>query len=323
METRLPPRRAFRCTAPALVLLLLTTGCARRPGPSPYVVTIDLTESIHDLGSDDLDVSEPAAAQVEAAGRAALPVLERVLAAEPAEIRLRAVEVVAAIGEPESVPLLIRACSDPEPEVRAEALLGLDFLADERGGPVVEAALGDPDADVRRAAANACALLCRSPQAFARLVDMALHETPAARMLIPRGSLKEAFRGEAADAVRSAVLQATEPLVDAEADPGQRARAALLLADLGDARAPGLLGDALASDVDVVLRSQAALALGGIGDARAVRVLARAAERETDLPRAVLCRALRDMAERGVRGARAAHRKCAAALPSSRRKAAR
>lgn len=305
----------------AAVLLLFATGCSpARSTPAPYSVTIDLTGAIQDLGSDDLDVSEPAAAQIEAAGGAALPALERVLAVEPTGIRVRAVEVVAAIGEPESVPLLIRACSDPEPAVRAEALLGLDTLADERGRPAVEAALNDPDADVRRAAAQACGALCRSPRAFDRLVEMALHEQPAPRMFIPLGSLREALLGEAAETARAAILRGTGPFVDPSADPDSRARAALLLALVGDARAPALLGAAVQTDIDVALGSQAALALGGVGDASAVRALMRALNRDTKIPRPIVCRALNDMAERGVRGARAAHRTCVAlsARPKAR-----
>lgn len=314
MNRDIAAQRGGRRTPPALALLFLALGCARPPAPSPYVVTIDLSEPIGQLGSDDLDVSEPAAAQVEAAGRAALPALERALEVEGAAIRVRAVEVVASIGEPESVPLLIRACSDREPAVRAEALLGLDALADERGGAAVEAALEDPDADVRRAAADACAILCRSRAAFARLVEMALHERPAARMLVPRASLAAALQGEAAGVARSAIVQATAALLDPGAEADLRARAALLLVDLGDERAPALLEAAVASDVDVVLRGQAALALGRVGDARTVRALLQIARKDSELPRAIVCRALLGLAERGVRGARAAHRSCVAAL---------
>jgi HEAT repeat protein len=293
----------------AVAFLACACSPARAPAPN-YSVTVDLTESIHALGSDDLEVSEPAAQRIESVGAAALPVLERVLRNEDAAIRARAAEIAGAIGEPAAVPMLIRAASDPEAAVRAQAVLALGSLKDERGRATIEAALGDGDANVRRAAADACATLCRSHAAFARLAEMALREQPIGRTLIPRQSLKVALQGDRAEIARAAVLEAVEPALSPAGDAALRGRAALLLVDLGDPRAPKALADAARSNVDVTLRAQVVLALGVAGDETAVPVLRDALERDAPVPRPIVCRSLHDLARRGVRGAEEAQRSC-------------
>jgi HEAT repeat protein len=292
-------------------LLALAVGGCSAPEPDPYVVSVDLTESIRALGSDDLDVSEAAADRISSFGLAALPALERAVGVESAAVRARAVEVAASVGEHEAVPLLLRAASDPAPSVRAEAVLALGSLDDERGRDRVEAALADPSIEVRRAAADGCATLCRSPQAFARLVEIALGEPTTPRMLVPRQSLRVALKGAGAEAARAAILLHTEPILSSTAaQPEQRARAALLLADAGDARAPALLAEAVRSDADAALRTQAAIALGISGDPAALPVLQQALEQDSGLPRAVVCRSLLELSARGVLGAATAHSAC-------------
>jgi HEAT repeat protein len=266
------------------------------------VVTIDLTDPIRNLGSDDLDVSEAAADLIATVGLAALPALDRAVSVESAAIRARAVEVAASVGERKAVTLLLRAASDAAPAVRAEALLGLGSIDDELGRRPVESALADSSIDVRRAAAVACATLCRSPSAFEQLTQLTLGEETTARMLVPRQSLRIALQGEGAGAARAAILSGAEPALSPSSSPPQRARAALLLADAGDPRASDLLAVALRSDVDEALRTQAVVALGATGDAGAVDVLRETLDAGT-VSRPVVCRSLQDLAARGIQGA--------------------
>lgn len=314
-HARPTPRRWSRAVTRVATLLLLGSGCSAPPvEPDPYVVTIDLSDSIRNLGSDDLDVADAAADLISTVGVAALPALDRAVSVESAAIRARAVEVAASIGEEQAVPLLLRAATDAAPAVRAEALLGLGSIDDERGRGRVQAALVDPSIDVRRAAAAACATLCRSPAAFEQLARLALEEETTARMLVPRQSLRVALQGEGAAAARAAILSQAEPALSPTASARQRTRAALLLADAGDARASDLLAAALRSNVDAALLTQAAIGLGAAGDAAAVGVLREARDGGIVSP-AVACRSLRDLAARGVAGAAAALAGCPQSPP--------
>jgi HEAT repeat protein len=294
----------------AFALLAWACGPAR-PGSPPYSVTVDLTESIRDLGSDDLEVSEPAAERIESLGAAALPVLDQALQRESPAIRARAVEAVGVIGEPQGVPLLTRAAADPDPAVRENAILALGAIGDERGGDAIEAALGDREGDVRHAAARACGSLCRSPQAFAQLAEMALREQPIGKTLAPRQSLRTALEGESSEVARAAARQRVDAALSQADDADLRGRAALLLVDLRDPRAPGALAEAAASQIDLSTRVQVVLTLGSAGDETAVPALRQALEDGKAVPRPIVCRAVGDLARRNVRGAASLEPACA------------
>jgi HEAT repeat protein len=296
----------------ALFLSVLAFACSPARQSSPeYAVNVDLSASVRDLDDDDLEVSEPAAQRIEAVGAAALPVLDRALLEENAATRVRAAEIVGAIGDPAGVPLLVRSANDRDPAVREEVMAALGSLGDPRGRATIESALNDPDVEVRRAAAEACAKLCRSPQAFSRLAEMALNEQPIGKTLIPRQSVTKALHGEAAEVARAPVSEKVEAALS-HGDSELRARASLVLVSMNDPRAPKALAEAARTDVELPTRVQVFLALGTSGDETAVPILRDALAKGGPVPPLIACRAVRDLAKRQVRGAAAVERTCPA-----------
>ncbi|MEO8605642.1 MAG: HEAT repeat domain-containing protein, partial [bacterium] len=121
-------RSARRCAAhiaalAAVISVTLSANAAADQGR--YTVRIDVTDSVHALGSDDLFVSGPAADQLAALGPPVLPVLQRALKAEPAAVREGIVGVLVEIPGDDATVLLVRAARDPDARVREPALSGL------------------------------------------------------------------------------------------------------------------------------------------------------------------------------------------------------
>jgi HEAT repeat protein len=306
----------------AAALTALACGCcARRPPAPAYSVTVDLTASIRDLGSDDLFVSEPAAELLVALGAAALGPLDLALRNEPHAVRLGVVDVVKQIGGTASVPPLLRAAADADAEVRANAILALGSIGDRRAARTVEEALEDGSVEVRRAAAAACASLCASPEAIRRLVAVALSERSVFGMSPARESLRRmlagADRARASEAER-AIGDAAPPAL-AAADADQRGRAALLLADAGDRRAVPFLVYAAEHAADPLLRVQAIVMLQAVGNASTVAALARIVRRDDMQLRSLACQTLGSLAARGVGEAERESRACARAVDGSKR----
>ncbi len=69
-----------------------------------------------------------------------------------AALWLVAIDALARLGDPASLPALARAAEAPQADVRLAAFAALQTLADPRGTPVAEAGLADPDPRVRAAA---------------------------------------------------------------------------------------------------------------------------------------------------------------------------
>jgi len=253
-------------------MLALTAACGRSESDHPYRATIDLTTEIRALGSDDLFESDPAEAKIVALGPAALPALGLALEREPPAVRAGVVGALARLHTPETAPLLVTAAHDPAEEVRSAAVDALGGLADPRGQGVVEAALHDPGARVRLFAARACAALCSSPAALARLVEIALDDESLPASSWARASLRELLGRDAA--ARAAAGRAAKARLP-EANPVEaRARAALLLADLGDPAGAEALAVAAQHTTTLQLRLQAIYALGVVGDEASVPALA-------------------------------------------------
>jgi HEAT repeat protein len=296
-----------------LVLLCLAAACAPRPAPvpepGPYVVTTDVTHWIRALETDDLFETQPAVAGLVALGPAVIPVLERAFEREPAQVRVGVVEVLSDLDVPETLPLLLRAAKDPEAEVRADALDALGGLRDERGREAVEAGLGDSDMSVVAAAARACARLCRSPAAMEALVHHALAGLGVANQSLV--AILRAGSAEQVAAARAAVNDLTPKVIESDANPEMRVRAALLLVEVSPERAlPSLRAYALGG-AEPLLRAAAVLALGAMGTEHDVAIL----EDLRKLPSGpylsqVVCRALERMVERKTPGAEKAGRGC-------------
>ena len=257
-------------------LLLLSAACGlRRPG-DPYRVTVDVGPWMKQLATDDeLDRVE-ARGRLEALGEAGFPALRAGLHREPPSARVGICEALWRVAGPEAVPILIEAAHDTNPDVRQQALLGLGHIGDLRGRPTVEAGLDDPSSPVRLAAALSCRApdLCVSPAALARLVDIAIHDDIPTSLWAHAALVHIMGRGgEPAKIVQADIERTAVPAV-ATGSLDERARAAILASDIGNAAGAKVLNEAATKASNPQLRQQAILALGRVGDASAVPVLA-------------------------------------------------
>jgi HEAT repeat protein len=267
--------------AVGLVTYVLIAAACDRQGASDYRVEIDLGPSIAALASDDLDVSSPAEDRVVALGDDAVPALRAALEREGPPVRLAVVEALALMGGESVADVLVRTMrTDPSEQVRAEAAFALRQFRTPSLDEALGAALRDPGAGVRRQAATACGAVCRTPANVQALAALALGDPEsqvwwAARAALVR--LRSRDDGALEAAVDSSV-QAVAPAALAGEKAARAARAALLLADVGDARGAVVLVGLAAGPGDVTMRQQAVIALGAVGDASATPVLEAAAE---------------------------------------------
>jgi len=282
-------------------LLALTSACGRSESEHPYRVTVDLTPEIRALGSEDLFESDPAEAKIAALGPAALPALGQALEREPPAVRVGVVGVLARLRTPETAPLLVAAVRDSAEDVRAAAIDALAGLGEARGREAVEAALDDPSGRVRLYAARACAALCSSPTALARLVEIALDDEGFPTTSWARASLRELLgRDNEARAAASRAALARLP----EANPIEaRARAALLLADLGDPTGCEALAETAQHASMPQLRVYAIYSLGEVGNETSVPALAALLGDPTPTVRSYAYDALGKLGGRGIAAA--------------------
>jgi HEAT repeat protein len=283
------------------VLLCLTAACSPKPAPeaSPYVVTTDVTPWIRALESDDLFETQPAVAGLAALGPAVIPALERAFKTETTPVRVGIVEVLSDLRVPETLPLLLRAARDPEPEVRADALDALGRLRDEQGREAVEAGLGDSDMSVVTAAARACVDLCRSREAMEALVHHALAGAGAAYQSLV--AILRAGNAEQSAAAREAVNDLTPEVIESDANPEMRVRAALVLVEVSPERALPLVRDCAVNGSQPLLRMQAIAALGAAGTQRDAQVLKDLYNSPSGpFARRAGCNAMRQMVVRGI-----------------------
>jgi len=286
---------------------------------SRYHVNVDLTDAIRGLGGDGSSY-DTSVQLLSGLGVVVVPALAEALHREPEKVRIGIVEILDQIGEPECVPLLIEAGKDANLDVRVDALTALGSLGDERARTLVEGALDDGAEAVRRAAAAACDTICRSDAAVHRLAVMAVRDRPLDALFAARRSFAALMGGEdveAAKAARKAMADVVRPAFDKSPERQERVRAALLLADAGDAGAISWLRESLPAETEPALRLQVIATLGAAGDASDVPVLVDQAKDAARRP--VVCRALEQLAARSIEGAAAAAAACKAALPPRKR----
>lgn len=284
---------------------------------APYVVEVDLTADIRALGSDDPFVSEPAVEHLVALGPVTLPALAKAYRQESPEVRAGVVDVVRQLDDAAAVALLVEAAGDRDGAVRADALMAIGLGRETAGSAAVEAALRDPDPRARRSAILACGQVCTSPEALARLVDLALGDGEAMAMaMAARQSLASAVTdGDAARAerARAAIATRTVPALSAP-EPARRLDAALTAALIGEPRSVPILAEAL-RDGPPALAPLAALALGGVPTPEAVAVLDRTARGDARGLANAACIGLQSLQARAVPGADAALTACPKSVP--------
>jgi HEAT repeat protein len=282
---------------------------------TPVVPLVDRTFGLDVLGQAPT-LSLAARAAVELAGRdpdatiraRALEVLERhpiapslpvVLGAlddDNREVRLRAVRLAGAAGDPRATLPLLDRLDDSDRQVRVNAIHALSLLGDLRATPALLRLLADETMDVRAAAIDALgalkaratvpsliALAQRRTDDLAHYAQLALGQiaTPAAI-----GALIEALRSplaaeEVTVALRHAGAAAVGPLIR-EVDggpPSSAVLAARLLGEIGDRRATLPICAAIERGADggpIILPALDALAR--LADPASVPTLARSAE---------------------------------------------
>ena len=212
---------------------------------------------------------------------------------------MRIVRVLAALRTNEAVAAVVRSASnDSQLEVRAAALRALAKIRDPRSGEIVMAALDDPLPAVRWAALDACVTLCTTPAAIQKVATLAVSDPDLTAGIMARmalGRLRASGHGEA---VQAAIAASARPALSAST-PDARARAALVVADGGDAAALASLAT-LAPGVSPALQRQVAFTLGVAGGAQAVGPLKALLGQRDESVQMYAYDALRRLGDRGV-----------------------
>jgi HEAT repeat protein len=283
-------------------LFLLATSC-RLFHPARYRIVIDLEPSIRALGSDDLAESSAAEDAIVGLHALALPALDAALDHEPPAVRAEIVSVLNLMDVPGTIPLLMKAAGDRVEDVRLEALQVLSAqTSDSRVRALIEAALEDPSPKVQVNAARMCAAICTSPPALARLVDIAISDRNFPSSLWARASLAAIMQRKDATAseARAAIERVALPRLQGDGSLDERARAALLVADIGNPAAQGTLAAAAREAPDIQLRARAVYALGAAGNSSTVQTLAGLLRGSDSELVPYVCNTLGGMAARGV-----------------------
>jgi HEAT repeat protein len=177
-------------------------------------------------------------------------------APDDADLRMRVVRALGAIGAHAALPVIIRACSDPVVEVRRAAVASFGALHDGSRSEVLLQLARDTDAQVAT---------------LARQVMAALRVSGSEDFFIAELSHPEA--GRRADAIRALVSLQGAGLIDLlvararDGDAGIRSSVARGLGGCGDPRAVTPLL-AMLDDPDCLVRWNAALAAGQYVDPR-------------------------------------------------------
>ncbi|KQC04897.1 MAG: hypothetical protein APR53_02580 [Methanoculleus sp. SDB] len=115
----------------------------------------DVAGLVKALGYPDPDIQWQAADALGALGPAATEALAAALGSRNRDIRIGAIEALAAQKSTGALPLLIETLSDRGSEIRWAAALALGSAGDARAIPPLAGALGDPDKYVRLGATHA------------------------------------------------------------------------------------------------------------------------------------------------------------------------
>ena len=157
---------------------------------------------------------------------------------------------------------------------------------------------------MRWAALDACVTLCTTPAAVQKVATLAVSDPDSTAGIMARmalGRLRASGHGEA---VQAAIAATARPALSANT-PDTRARAALVVADGGDAAVLASLAT-LAPAVSPALQRQVAFMLGVAGDAAAVAPLKVLLGQQDESVQVYAYDALRRLGDRGVSGAREA-----------------
>jgi HEAT repeat protein len=204
--------------------------------------------------------------------RRAVPVLSKALSDPHYAVRAAAAGALGNIGDGAAANALGGAIGDEEPWVRAEVVRSLGKLKVRETLPKIVGALQDPDSKVRLFAVRALGEIGdgTAVQALAGVIESGEGEE----------LLEEARRMLARLSATIDVAETIGRLKSGD-DKHVRARAAVLLGVLNDARVVPSLIEAL-SDSESYVRGQCALALANTADPRALTALKQLIERESD-----------------------------------------
>ena len=265
----------------------------------------DIRPHLAALAGSDQDVANDAQEALEELGPGIAPALLAMFPNQPEAARVRIVRVLAELRTADAVEAVMQSASkDGELAVRAASLRALAKIRDPRSGEIVMAALDDPLPAVRWAALDACVTLCTTPASIQKVATLAVSDPDLTAGLMARtvlGRLRASGHGEA---VQAAIAASARPALSAST-PDARARAALVVADGGDAAALASLAT-LASAVSPALQRQIAFTLGVAGDAAAVAPLKGLLGQQDESVQLYAYDALRRLGDRGVSGAREA-----------------
>jgi len=265
----------------------------------------DIRPHLAALAGSDQEVANDAEEGLEELGPGIVPALLAAFPNQPPAARVRIVRVLAALRTNEAVAAVVRSASnDSQLEVRAAALRALAKIRDPRSGEIVMAALDDPLPAVRWAALDACVTLCTTPASIQKVATLAVSDPDLTAGLMARTVLGRLRASGHGDAVQAAVAASAQPALSANT-PDTRARAALLIADGGDAAALASLAT-LAPGVSPELKRQVAFTLGVAGDVAAVAPLKALLGQQDAGVQLYAYDALRRLGDRGVRGAQEA-----------------
>lgn len=300
----------------ALLAALAILGCRREQEPPPHTdtqpkaaapapFTRDIGPHLAALAGDDRIVAHDAEEALVELGPGIVPALLVAFPNQPPAARVRIVRVLAELRTDEAVAAVVQsATNDSQLEVRAASLRALATTGDPRSLGIVMAALDDPLPAVRWAALDACVTLCTTPAAIQKLATLAVSDPDLTAGLMARTALVRLRASGHAEPVQAAITASARPALSANT-PDTRARAALLVADGGDAAALASLAT-LATGVSPALQRQVAFTLGYAGDSAAIAPLKALLGQQDASVQLYAYDALRRLGDRGVGGAQEA-----------------
>ena len=282
-----------------------TSVSARAQGATDaYRVSIEIGESIHQLGSDDLFESEPAQSLLIALGPVVIPSLRVALEKEDEAIRLGVIEVLASIEVEGSTVLLAEtARTDPSLEARGNAIVALVSRGAPQAQELVALSLQSDEPALYRSATLGCPTLCPAASQLDRLVELIFLE-PITYMDGPRAALLRAIDTDSRREQATLALKRGAMARLHDDDLEIRLRAGILLSDIRDPSALEPLSLVLDHDLPVLFRARALLLLGEQGDRVVAKKMGAALGSLSTPLRTLACRALSRMAEREVVGAK-------------------
>ena len=230
----------------------------------PHFKTRDAASWAEQLSSTNRTTRRQAEEELRAGGKAAVPVLGRLLREDREAIRHQALDLLCSVG-PAVTPTLITLLSDESANARQYAARALGSLAPESPDAVTALAKALADPDVKVVWEAAYSLAAFRERAAPAVVLLAL-------TLADSDSLGRTYAGDALAAIGPKAAVAIPALVKAlrqDPDPAVRRAAARAIGNIGPPAAVPATDQLLAAFVgdDPHVRIAAATALGAIGPA--------------------------------------------------------